>query len=174
MLHEYWLIHLTWSFPEKLLVGSQCNFTCILMGSMRIAVQNIIDLTDDLDLSRSQLCKMTYLGSCWTNRHQILTLGSFDWGISKHKKTSRAIWTFDVRERVTFATIKQKDVFHLNLRTKALRMTILASRYIFSRSRNLMVPFVLTYDLHLSTSWPLQNHVLGHISVINGQNVAKF
>ena len=53
-------------------------------------------------------------------------------------------------------------------------MTILAPRYMFSRSRNLMVPFVLTYDLDLSRSWPLQNHVLGHISVINGQNVAKF
>ena len=37
-----------------------------------------------------------------------------------------------------------------------------------------MVPFVLTYDLDLSRSWPLQNHIMGHISVINGQNVAKF
>ena len=29
------------------------------MGSARIAVQNIIDLMDDLDLSRSQLYKIT-------------------------------------------------------------------------------------------------------------------
>ena len=29
------------------------------MGSVRTAVQNIIDLTDDLDLSRSQLYKIT-------------------------------------------------------------------------------------------------------------------
>ena len=58
----------------------------------------------------------------------------------------------DVRERVTLATIMQKDVFDHNFRTKALRMTILASRYMFSRSRNLMVPFVLTYDLDLSRS----------------------
>ena len=57
-----------------------------------------------------------------------------------------------VRERVTFATIKQKDVFDHNFPTKALRMTILASRYMFSRSSNLMVPFVLTYDLDLSRS----------------------
>ena len=46
------------------------------MGSVRIAVQNFIDLVFDLDLSRSQMYKITfgpYLGSCWTNRHQILT-----------------------------------------------------------------------------------------------------
>ena len=30
------------------------------MDSVQIAVQNIIDLTDDLDLSRSQLCKITF------------------------------------------------------------------------------------------------------------------
>ena len=35
----------------------------------------------------------------------------------------------------------------------------------FLRSRNPMVLFVLTYD---------QGHILGHISVIDGQNVAKF
>ena len=47
------------SFPEKLPVGSQSNFTCMLMGSVRIAVQNIFDLTDDLDLSWSPLYKIT-------------------------------------------------------------------------------------------------------------------
>ena len=31
-----------------------------------------------------------------------------------------------------------------------------------------MVPFILPYDLDL-----LQSHILGHISVINEQNVAK-
>ena len=36
-----------------------------------------------------------------------------------------------------------------------------------------MVQFVLTYDLDLLRLRPLQNHILGHISVINGQNVAK-
>ena len=115
-----------------------------------------------------------YLGSCWTNCHQILTLSSLGRGLSTNQKTSWAVWTWDVRERVTLATIMQKDVFDHNFRTKALRMMILASRFMFSRSRNLMVPFVLTYDLDLSRSWPLWNHVLGHISVINGQNVAKF
>ena len=115
-----------------------------------------------------------YLSSCWTNCHQILTLGSLGWGLSINKKISCAVWKCDVRERVTFATIKQKDLFDDNFPTKALRMTILATKYMFPRSRNLIVPFVLTYDLDLSRSWPLQNHVLGHISVIIGQNVAKF
>ena len=67
---------------KQLAIRFQRNFTYILMGSVRIAVQNIIDLTDDLDLSRSQLCKITYLGSCWTNRHHILTLGSLGGGLS--------------------------------------------------------------------------------------------
>ena len=45
---------------KQLTIRFQRNFTYILMGSVRIAVQNIIDLTDDLDLSRSQLCKITF------------------------------------------------------------------------------------------------------------------
>ena len=114
-----------------------------------------------------------YLGFCWTNCCQILTQGSLDRGLSIDQKTSWAVWTWDVRKCVTLAAIMQKDVFDHNFQSKALRMMILASRYMFSRSRNLMVPFVLTYDLDLSRSWPLWNHVLGHISVINGQNVAK-
>ena len=75
----------------------------------------------------------------------------------------------------SFATIMQKDVFDHNFQTKALRMTILASGCMFLRSRNPMVPFVFTYDLDLdlSRSWPLRNHILGHISIINVQNVAK-
>ena len=36
-----------------------------------------------------------------------------------------------------------------------------------------MVLFVLTDDLELSRSLSLGNHNLGHISVINGQNVAN-
>ena len=115
-----------------------------------------------------------YLGFCWTNYCQILTQGSLGQGLSTNQKTSWAVWTWDIRERVTLATIIQKDVFDHNFRSKALRMMILASRYMFSRSRNLMVPLVLTYDLDLSRSWPLWNHILGHISVINEQNVAKF
>ena len=114
-----------------------------------------------------------YLGSCWTNRHQILTQGSLGRGLSTNQKISWAVWTWDVRERVTLAAIMQNDVFDHNFESKAHRMMILTSRYMFSRSINLMVPFVLTYDLDLSRSWPLWNHVLGHISVINGQNVVK-
>ena len=44
---------------EQLAIRFQQNFTCILMGSVRIAVQNFIDLTVDLNLSRSQLYKIT-------------------------------------------------------------------------------------------------------------------
>ena len=58
----------------------------------------------------------------------------------------------------------QKSVFDHNSWTKALVMTILVSRSIFLRSGNLMVPFVLTYDIDLSGSWPLQNHILWAIS----------
>ena len=44
---------------EQLATRFQRNLTCILMGSVRIAVQNFIDLTLDLNLSRSQLYKIT-------------------------------------------------------------------------------------------------------------------
>ena len=74
------------------------------------------------------------------------SLGSL--GLSIFKNFLRGL---NVR-RVTFATIMQKDVFDHNFRTKALGMTILGSRYMFVRSRNLMVPFVLTYDLGFSRS----------------------
>ena len=76
--------------------------------------------------------------------------------------------------KITFwATIFQKDLFDHNF--WALRMTILVLRSMFLRSMNLMVPFIFfTYDLDLSRSWQLRNHILGYISVIKGQNVAKF
>ena len=45
---------------KQLAIRFQRNFTCILMGSVRIAVQNYIDLAVDLDLSRSQICKSTF------------------------------------------------------------------------------------------------------------------
>ena len=59
-------------------------------------------------------------------------------------------------------------VFDHNFWTKALRMTTLVSRSMFVKLRNLVVPFIFTYDLNLSMSWPLHNHILGHISIING------
>ena len=37
----------------------------------------------------------------------------------------------DIREHVTLTTIMQKDVFDHNFWTKALRITILVSRYVF-------------------------------------------
>ena len=80
-----------------------------------------------------------------------LTLHNFKSSILLYWYTTNA-HGLNVRECVTLATIMQKDIFDHNFRTKALRMTILASRYMFSRSRNLMVPFVLTYDLELSRS----------------------
>ena len=47
------------TISKQLAIRFQRNFTCILMSSVRIAVQNFIDLMVDLDLSRSQLYKMT-------------------------------------------------------------------------------------------------------------------
>ena len=105
-----------------------------------------------------------YLGFYWTNCCQILTQGSLGRGLSTNQKTSWVVWTWDVREHVMLATIIQKDVFDHNFRSKALWMMILASRYMFSRSRNLIVPFVFTYDLDLSRSWPLWNHIFWAIS----------
>ena len=45
---------------KQLAIRFQRNFACILMGSVRIAVQNFIDLVFDLDLSRSQMCTITF------------------------------------------------------------------------------------------------------------------
>ena len=50
-------------------------------------------------------------------------------------------------------------------------MVILESRTVFLGSRNQMA--LLTYDIDLSRSWPLRNDILSHISVINGQYMAK-
>ena len=80
----------------------------------------------------------------------------------------------DMHERVTLATIMQKDVFDHNFWTKALMTMILASRSMFFRSVNLMVSFLLTYDLDLLRSWPLQNHILDHISGTIGQNLTNY
>ena len=52
----------------------------------------------------------------------------------------------------------QKDVFNHNFRTKVLKITILESRSMFLRSRNLMVPFILPMTL------PLQGHDLCEIT----------
>ena len=88
-----------------------------------------------------------YLNFCCTNCHQILTQHTLGQSLSINQKISLAVWTGDIRERVTLATIVQKDVFAHNFWTKALRMTILASRSMSLRSRHPVVPFVLTYDL---------------------------
>ena len=47
-------------YLKQLAIRFQRNFACILMGSVRIAVQNFIDLVFDLDLSRSQMYKITF------------------------------------------------------------------------------------------------------------------
>ena len=172
----HFLAKLCASFPEKLPMGSQWNFTCMLMGRVQIAVQKLLTSRITLTFQGHNYVKShfgPYLGSYLTNCHHILALGSLGLGLLTNQKTSWAVWTWDVRERVTLATIMQTDVFGHNFGTKPLGMTILAPRYMFLRSRNLMVLFVLTYDLDLSRSWPLRNHILGHISVINEQHVAK-
>ena len=52
--------HDLFTVSKQLAIRFQRNFACILMGSVRIAVQNFIDLMVDLDLSRSQMCKITF------------------------------------------------------------------------------------------------------------------
>ena len=47
--------HDLFTISKQLAKRFQRNFTCILMGSVRITVQNFIDLMVDLDLSRSQI-----------------------------------------------------------------------------------------------------------------------
>ena len=63
----------------------------------------------------------------------------------------------DIHEHVTLATIMQKDVFDHNVWTKAVMTMILASRSMFFRSINPMVPFLLKcqgHDLCKSHFWP--------------------
>ena len=136
-------------------MGSQWNFTYILMGSIWIAVQNSIDLTMTLTFQGHNYIKSyfgPYLGSCRINCHQIVTLGSLGWSPSTNPKISWGVWTWDVRERVTLASIMQKDVFGHNFRTKALGMTILASRYMFWGQGiwwcHLFWPMTLTFQGH--------------------------
>ena len=114
-----------------------------------------------------------YLGSCWTKCHQILTLDSLGRGLLTNQKISWVVWTCDIRERITLATIMQKTIFDHNFRTKALRMTIFASRYMFLRSKDLMVSFVFTYDLDLSRSWPCKITGWAISQLLKGQTVAK-
>ena len=83
------------------------------MGNLRIAVQNIIDLTGDLDLSRSQLYQITFWAISQFLLDKLspnLILGSLGWGSLN----------MCVPECVMLATIMQKDVFDHNFRTKDL------------------------------------------------------
>ena len=57
----------------------------------------------------------------------------------------------NIHERVTLATIMEKDVFDHNFLTKALMTMILASKSMFFTSRNPIVPFLsmtLTFQGH--------------------------
>ena len=174
----HFLVNDLFTVSKQLAIRFQRNFTCVYSWVV-CALQCKILLTSRLTLTfqghnyiKSHFG--SYLGVCWTNCCQILTQGSLGRGLSIDQKTSWAVWTWDVRERVTLAAIIQKDVLDHNFQSKALGMMILTSRYMFSRSRNLMVPFVLTYGLDLSRSWPLWNHVLGHISVLMGKMLPNF
>ena len=55
----HFLVNDLFTVSKQLAIRFQRNFTCILMGTVRIALQNFIDLTVDLDLSRSELYKIT-------------------------------------------------------------------------------------------------------------------
>ena len=52
-----------------------------------------------------------YLGSCWTNCHQILTPGSLCPGLSTNQKISWAVWTWDVRQRVRWPPLCKKSLW---------------------------------------------------------------
>ena len=110
----------------------------------------------------------------WGSNCKMITDDSLDQGLLINLKLSLLVWMWDICDRVTLNTSIKKDVFAHNFWIKALRMKILASKSMFTRSRNLMVQFVLTYNLDLSRSWPLRNHILALISVTNAQNIAKF
>ena len=64
-------------------------------------------------------------------------------------------------------------VFDHNFWAKSLRIAISVSRSMFLTSSNLIVPFIFTYDLNLSRSWPLWAHIMGHISIITWQSIAS-
>ena len=80
------------------------------------------------------------------------------------------VWTWDVHECVTLATILQKSVFDHIFWTKALRNAILVFRSMFLRSRNPMVPFILTHDL----AWHLQNNFWAISQLLIGKTLPKF
>ena len=74
----------------------------------------------------------------------------------------------DVHDCVILATILKKDAFDLKFQAKALSMTMLASRYMFLRSKELMVPFVwpmiLTFQGHYLckiTFWAISQLLMG-------------
>ena len=91
-LSFFLLVNDLFTVSKQLAIRFQRNFACILMGSVRIAVQNFIDLVVDLDLSRSQMCKITF----WAiSRYpagqivcQILTQGSLGQGLLIYQNTS--------------------------------------------------------------------------------------
>ena len=90
--------------------------------------------------------------SRWDDFLQILTQGNTRVGAFERIKEylEQLVGpTRDVRKDVTFSTILQKYVFDHDFWTKELRMTILVSRSMFLRARNLQAPYILTYDLDL-------------------------
>ena len=87
----HFLVNDLFTVSKQLAIRFQRNFTCTLMGSVRIAVQNL--LTSRLTLTFQGHNYITshfdpYLGFCWTNCCQILTQGSLGWGLPINKKTS--------------------------------------------------------------------------------------
>ena len=114
-------------------------------------IENVFTFTDDLDLSRSQPCKIKFWAiSKFLLVTFILKQPSLGGGLSLNKKKPLS----DLHG--------QKD------RTKALRMTILASRFIFVSSRiqrcHLFSPMNLTFqghDLCKITFWAISWLLMG-------------
>ena len=115
----------------------------------------------------------TYLSYLWAKLCQILTKCLDLRPLSKIKTKSSTVFTWDIYANVLYCPTFYKNMTYHKFWTKARRMKILVPRSMFLRSRSLMVQFVLSCDLHLSMSWPLQTRLLGHISVATWQNIGS-
>ena len=140
------------------------HMNCVLMGKWRSTDRKIflllqITLTfQDHNPIKSHFG--LYLRFCIDSFHRVALVGPL-------KKFLKDI-LIGLNVRHTLATILQKVVFCHNFWTEALRKTILVSKSMLLRSRNLMMPFVF-YLL----PWPLWINILGQISITNGQNIGK-
>ena len=161
---------------KQLAIRFQRNFTCILMGSVRIAVQFSLTSRLTLTFQGHNYIKShfgPYLGFCWTNCCQMLIQDSLGPGLSIDQKTSWVGWTWDVRKRVTLVALYKKTSLTITFKVRHLGWWFWHLDICFQGQGiwwcHFFWPMTLTFqgdDLWEITFWA--------ISVINEQNVAKF